>query len=100
MTPSIETKTAPVSLRIGGFTGERRLDPGDVDLLHRHHCIEGTLGGRLVAAGRRFEQDSRRDLPGEAPFVLAPAAGAFLTAVADNGVPIFVGLGLVFGDRW
>ena len=41
---------------------------------------------------------ARRDLPGEAPAVLAPAAGALLAAVADDRVPVTVGLFLVFGE--
>jgi tripartite-type tricarboxylate transporter receptor subunit TctC len=44
---------------------------------HVHHRIERALCFR--AAGRhRVGQHARRDLPGDAPFVLAPAAGAFL----------------------
>src|SRR5262249_17890040 len=43
-------------------------------------------------------QDARRDLPGEAPAVLAPAASALLAAVADDGVPVTVGLFLVLGQ--
>jgi hypothetical protein len=34
-------------------------------------------------------------LPGDAPFVLAPTAHAFLTAIADDGVPVAVGLLLI-----
>src|SRR5213594_227118 len=72
----------------------RRLDSGDVDLLHRHHCLEGALG--LSATGRqRVGQRARGDLPGEAPAVLAPAARAFLTAVADNRIPVEVSLRLI-----
>jgi hypothetical protein len=38
------------------------LDGGNVDLLHRHHRLEGTLG--LTATGRkRIGQDARGDLP-------------------------------------
>ena len=59
----------------GGF------DLGDVDFLHGHHGIEGALG--FIAAGRhRLGQHARGDLPGDAPFVLAPAAGTFLAAIA------------------
>ena len=39
--------------------------------------------------------DAWSDLPGEAPPVLAPAAGAFLAAVVDDRVPVAVGLGLI-----
>src|SRR5205807_6011626 len=38
---------------------------------------------------------TRRDLPRHAPLVLAPAARALLAAIADDGVPIAVGLGLI-----
>jgi hypothetical protein len=39
--------------RVGVFTSAspRCLDAGDVDLLHRHHCLEGTLG--LTATSRK-----------------------------------------------
>src|SRR5579859_1450322 len=72
----------------------RRLDGGDVDLLHRHHRLEGAL--RLSATGRqRVGQHARGDLPGEAPAVLAPTARAFLAAVADNRIPVAVRLRLI-----
>ena len=38
-----------------------------------------------------------RDLPGDAPPVLAPAALALLAAIADDRVPVAVGLVLVVG---
>src|SRR6266446_6115486 len=72
----------------------RCLDDGDVDLLHRHHRREGALG--LSATGRhRLGQRARGDLPGEAPAVLAPTARAFLAAIADNRIPVAVGLRLI-----
>src|SRR5437762_7647056 len=72
----------------------RRLDGGDVDLLHRHHRLEGALG--LSATGRhRVGQRARGDLPGEAPAVLAPTARAFLAAIADNRIPVAVRLRLI-----
>src|SRR5436190_6832371 len=74
----------------------RRLDGGDVDLLHRHHRLEGALG--LSATGRhRVGQRARGDLPGEAPAVLAPTARAFLAAIADDRVPVAVRLFLIVG---
>src|SRR5436190_18138909 len=74
----------------------RCLDRGNVDLLHAHHRIEGALG--YIAAGReRLGQHARRDLPGDAPLVFAPAARALLAATADDGVPIAVGLCLIVG---
>src|SRR4030095_7591557 len=69
----------------------RCLDCGDVDLLHRHHRREGTLC--LTASSRkRISERARRDLPGQAPAILAPTALTFLAAVADDGVPVAVGL--------
>ena len=77
----------------------RRLDGGDVDLLHVHHRIERALG--LSAAGRKsIGQHARRDLPGDAPLVLALAAVARLAAIADDGVPVAVGLRLIVGRIW
>src|SRR4051812_37536641 len=72
----------------------RGLDGGDVDLLHRHHRLEGTLC--LTATRRkRLGQRARGDLPGEAPAVLAPTALAFLAAIADDRVPVAVRLFLI-----
>src|SRR4029079_6359426 len=42
-------------------------------------------------------QHPRGNLPADAPFVLAPAALAFLSAIADDRVPVAVGLFLVLG---
>src|SRR5688572_4381933 len=66
-----------------------RFDGGDVDLLHRHHRLERTLG-RVAALGECIGQHPRRDLPTNAPLVLAPAALAFLAAIADDCVPVAV----------
>src|SRR5205085_7218474 len=95
MTPSSEMKMAPVSLRIDGLALKGRLDGRDVDLLHRHHRLERPFGRRLVRVGVGLEQDARRDLPGEAPAVLAPAAHAFLAARLGDRVPVAVGFLLV-----
>src|SRR6195256_3541334 len=74
----------------------RRLDLGDVDLLHAHHRIKRALC--FIAAGRhRLGQHARRDLPGDAPLVFAPAARTLLAAIADDGVPVAVGLVLIVG---
>src|SRR4051812_30115854 len=90
ITPSSEMKIAPVSLRIGGLAGERGFDLGDVDFLHVHHRFERSLGGGAVGIVHCLEQDPRRDLPREAPLVLAPAAHALLAATVDDGVPVAV----------
>src|SRR5215468_8743969 len=72
----------------------RRLDCGYVDLLHAHHRIERALC--FVAAGsQRLGQHARRDLPGDTPLVFAPTASALLAAIADDGVPVAVGLLLI-----
>src|ERR671911_464468 len=73
-----------------------RFDGGDVDLLHRHHRLERTLS-RAAALGKCIGQHTRGDLPAHAPFVLAPAALAFLPAIADDCVPVAVGLFLIVG---
>src|SRR5712672_3894915 len=74
----------------------RRFDRGDVDFPHAHHCIECAL--RFSATGRQcLCQHARRDLPGNAPLVLAPAARTLLASIADNGVPVAVGLLLIIG---
>ena len=65
-------------------TAACRLDRSDVDLCHLHHRIERALGGSGIGIGDRFRQSDRRNLPGQAPFVLAPAARALLAAVADD----------------
>src|SRR3954468_8982314 len=76
----------------------RGLDRGDVDLPHRHHRFHGALRGGAIRVGRRLQQHARRDLPGEAPAILAPAAGALLAAVAHDRFPVTVGLFLVVGQ--
>src|SRR5579875_317439 len=59
----------------------RGFDRGDVD---RHHRLEGALGGGAVGVRHRVHQGARGDLPRQAVLVLAPAAGAFRTAVVDD----------------
>src|SRR5712671_2260378 len=95
-----------LSRPIHGYPGEvlvvnisaapRRFDRGDVDFPHAHHGIECTL--RFIAAGRqRLHQHAWRDLPGDAPPVLAPAARTLLASIADDGIPVAVGLLLIIG---
>src|SRR3954447_11053855 len=97
MTPSSETKTEPVSLRIDLLSRRCRLDRRDVDLAHGHHRLERALGALAAVAGQ-LEQALRRDLPREAPAVLAPAAHALGAAVPGDRVPITVGLFLAVGQ--
>ena len=78
-------------------TAARRLDCSDVDLFHLHHRIERALGGSGIGTGYRFGQSDRRDLPGQSPFVLAPAARTLFAAVADDRVPVTISFGLVSG---
>src|SRR5215218_10187634 len=85
-------------LRIDGYSALRSLDPGDVDLAHGHHRFERSPGRGLVRIAVGPQQRTRRDLPGKAPAILAPAASAFLPAIADDGIPITVGLFLVTGQ--
>src|SRR5258708_28263591 len=74
----------------------RRFDRGGVDVLHADHGIECAVC--FIAAGRqRLCQHARRDLPGDAPLVLAPAARTLLASIADNSVPLAVVLLLIIG---
>src|SRR5262249_21613800 len=80
----------------GALAARRGLDRGDVNLLHSHHRIKRALC--FIAAGRqRLGQHSRRDLPGDAPLVLAPAALALLATIANDRAPVAVGLPLIVG---
>ena len=63
---------------------ERRLDRGDVDLPHRHHRVHRPLGAARSGSAISVEQPLRRDLPGQAPAVLEPAALALLAAIGDR----------------
>src|SRR5262245_45534343 len=69
-------------------------DGGDVDLLHRHHRLEGALG--LAASSRkRVGEHTGSNLPGQAPAILAPPALTFVAAIADDRVPVAVRLFLI-----
>jgi hypothetical protein len=68
------------------LTAARCLDCSDVDFFHLHHRIERALGGSGIGTGDRLWQGDRRNLPGQSPFVLTPAARALLAAVADDRV--------------
>src|SRR6267142_15698 len=78
-------------------TAVSRLDCSDVDLFHLHHRIERALGGSAIGIGYRLCQNQRCNLPGQAPFVLAPAARTLFAAVADARVPVTIRFGLVSG---
>src|SRR5262245_3322042 len=73
-----------------------RRDRGDVDLFHPHHRLECALCF-IATSGERLGQYARRDLPGNAPLCFSPATFAFLPAIADDGVPVAVGLVLIVG---
>jgi hypothetical protein len=81
--PARGCRAVPVAMRgspCGGTSAApRRLDRGDVDLLHAHHRIKRPLCF-IAAGGQRLGQHARRDLPGNAPLVFAPAARALLAA--------------------
>jgi hypothetical protein len=51
----------------------RRLNRGDVDLLHSYHRVKRALCF-IAADCQRLGQNARCDLPGDAPLVFAPAA--------------------------
>src|SRR5258706_12135171 len=63
ITPSSETNTAPVSLRISAHTFDGSLKRCDVDLVHRHHRLEGALAAFAGRAGQ-LQQPLGGDLPG------------------------------------
>src|SRR6476660_1544821 len=87
---------SPVSMMVQGSPTPSRHYRSHVDLLHLHHGVESAL--RLGAAcSDGLGQHARRDLPVDAPPVLAPAAGAFLAAIADDGVPAAIGFLLGLG---
>ena len=75
----------------------RRLDYGDVYLLHWHHCFERALCRCWIAIRERCNKGAWGDLPRHAPLVLTPAALAFLAAISHDRVPQAVGFGLVVG---
>lgn len=79
-----------------GLAAYRGLDRGNVDFAHRHHCVKCALCD-LAPFRQGLGQNARRDLPRQAPFIPAPAAGALLAAIADNGIPVAVCLCLVLG---
>src|SRR3954452_23663046 len=96
---AINKSGMPSSPRMRGpsSTAARPLDCRDVDLSHLHHRVERALGGGAVRIGDRFGESDRGNLPGQAPFVLAPSARTLFAAVADDRVPVAVGFRLVGG---
>ncbi len=74
-----------------------RFDCCDVDLSHFHHGLERAFGCGGIRVDDCRNERARRDLPRQAPLVLAPAAGAFVAAVSDDRVPQAVGFSLVIG---
>src|SRR5690606_15625818 len=76
----------------------RGFDRSDVDFLHLHHRFECSLCSSTIGIGRCFHENARRDLPGQTPLVLAPSAHALGATVADDRIPITVGLFLSFGE--
>ncbi len=84
------------ALRVFTLAPPRFLNGGDVDFFHGHHRLEGALCPSFTC-GKRVGEGARGDLPGEAPAVFAPAAGTFLAAVVDDGVPVAVGFFLGVG---
>ena len=72
-----------------------RLDRRDVDLPHLHHRVKRALGNGRIGIGDRLGQSDWRDLPGQSPSILAPAAFALPAAVTDDCVPVTIRLGLI-----
>jgi hypothetical protein len=66
-------------------------------LCHLHHRIERALGGSGIGIADRLCQRQRRNLPGQTPFVLAPAAHTRFAAVPDDRIPVPIRFGLVSG---
>src|SRR3954466_6435722 len=78
-------------------TATCRLDFRNIDLPHRHHRVECAFGGSRITIRDCLRQRDWRDLPGDSPFVLAPAARALLAPVSNDRVPILVRFGLIDG---
>src|SRR3954451_23294619 len=72
----------------------RRLDGGDVDLLHRHHRLEGAPG-LIATGGQGIGQHARSDLPGKPPAVFTPTARALFAAISNDRVPVAIRLLLI-----
>ena len=84
---------------VNSLLAQALLDLGDVGLAHLHHRVEDTLRRRMigvgVGVGEYGDQGTWRDLPPQAPLVLAPAAGAGLAAVADDCASQAISFGLI-----
>src|SRR5262245_39046212 len=92
------SRTENLRLDAGASAAACRLNRGDIDLLHRHHRVEGALGFR-AAGPKCVGQYAWGDLPRKAPPVFAPPARAFLSAIVHDRIPVAVGLFLaVRGD--
>src|SRR5207302_4615711 len=100
--PPASVRPAAVGVTAPPFFGPRRppsasgyrlarscsLDLGNVDPVHGHHGLHRPLRGGAIRILQRRHQDSRHDLPREAPTVPAPAARAFGAAILDDRIPI------------
>ena len=60
--------------------------------LHPHHRIHGAPSCCLVGIGHGAEERAGHDLPGQTELVLAPTALRLGTTIADDRVPVAVGL--------
>src|SRR5262245_44162440 len=78
--------------RISAFEG------GDVELHHLHHRGNHAIALRLVRIAHHFHVALRHDLPGEAEFVLEPAAGLLLAAAGEEMRPQSVHLSLIVAE--
>src|SRR5215213_448693 len=59
ITPSSDWKREPMILRIDRYSALGSLDPGDVDLAHRHHRFECSPGCGLVGIAVGPQQRTR-----------------------------------------
>src|SRR5690606_36817964 len=84
------------SLNFRISTTKCRFNRGDVNFLHGHHFIKGAFGGATVRTAHYLNKHNCRNLPGNAPFAFTPATLAFLTAFANNYIPVSVGFFLIF----
>ena len=69
----------------------------NINFFHLHHGFKGPFRNLGIWIGKSFDKRSWSYLPRQTPFVGAPAAGAFLSTILNNCVPVFVCFGLILG---
>src|SRR6185503_95785 len=78
-----------------GLALEGPFEPGDVDLDHLEHRLEGPRGSLAIGAVQHLRELARDDLPRDPELVLEPAADALHATVGEQRRPVAVDLGLV-----